>query len=165
MAQRLIDANMLKESVHAHDYVLKDCLNSTDKGMFTVGIMQAIDEQPTIDAVPLDGSFLKMSKGDYLIYNRHWLYEHFDMEMEIQRSAMKSMGYEPALKDAQPHWIPCNERLPEDDRSKVVTLANGNAEVGYYSNGDWWCVGDKVTLENPTVIAWMPLPESYKVKK
>jgi len=50
--QRLIDANALKESVHAHDYVLKDCLNSTDKGMFTVGIMQAIDEQPTIDAVP-----------------------------------------------------------------------------------------------------------------
>ena len=49
--QRLIDADALKESVHAHDYVLKDCLNSTDKGMFTVGIMQAIDEQPTIDAV------------------------------------------------------------------------------------------------------------------
>ena len=53
MVQRLIDANALKESVHAHDYVLKDCLNSTDKGMFTVGIMQAIDEQPTIDAEPV----------------------------------------------------------------------------------------------------------------
>ena len=63
--------------------------------------------------------------------------------------------------DAEPHWIPCSERLPEDDRSKVVTLANGNAEVGYYSNGDWWCVGDKLTLENPTVIAWMPLPKPY----
>ena len=50
---RLIDADALKESVHAHDYVLKDCLNSTDKGMFTVGIMQAIDEQPTIDAEPV----------------------------------------------------------------------------------------------------------------
>ena len=67
--------------------------------------------------------------------------------------------------DAEPHWIPCNERLPEDDRSKVVTLANGNAEVGYYSNGDWWCVGDKVTLENQTVIAWMPLPKPYEVEK
>lgn len=66
--------------------------------------------------------------------------------------------------DAEPHWIPCSERLPEDDRSKVVTLANGNAEVGYYSNGDWWCVGDKFTLENPTVIAWMPLPKPYEVE-
>ena len=67
------------------------------------------------------------------------------------------------IVDIEPHWIPCSERLPEDDRSKVVTLANGNAEVGYYSNGDWWCVGDKFTLENPTVIAWMPLPKPYEV--
>lgn len=66
--------------------------------------------------------------------------------------------------DAEPHWIPCSERLPEDDRSKVVTLANGNAEVGYYSNGDWWCVGDSFRLENPTVIAWMPLPDPYEVE-
>jgi hypothetical protein len=67
--------------------------------------------------------------------------------------------------DTEPHWTPCSERLPEDDRSKVVTLANGNAEVGYYSNGDWWCVGDKVTLENQTVIAWMPLPKPYEVEQ
>jgi hypothetical protein len=59
-------------------------------------------------------------------------------------------------------WIPVSERLPDDDRTKVVTLANGNAEAGYYSNGDWWCVGDSITLENPTVIAWMPLPEPYQ---
>ena len=69
------------------------------------------------------------------------------------------------IVDIEPHWIPCSEQLPEDDRSKVVTLANGNAEVGYYSNGDWWCVGDKVTLENQTVIAWMPLPKPYEVKE
>jgi hypothetical protein len=64
--------------------------------------------------------------------------------------------------DAETMWIPCSERLPDDDRSKVVTLANGNVEAGYYSNGDWWCIGDSISLENPTVIAWMPLPEKYK---
>ena len=65
------------------------------------------------------------------------------------------------LPSAQPEkrWIPCSERLPDDDRTKVVTLANGNAEAGYYSNGDWWCIGDTISLENPIVIAWMPLPE------
>ena len=68
------------------------------------------------------------------------------------------------LPSAQ-QWIPCSERLPDDDRTKVVTLANGNAEAGYYSNGDWWCVGDSIALENPTVIAWMPLPEPYEVEK
>ena len=67
--------------------------------------------------------------------------------------------------DAEPHWIPCSEMLPKDDRSKVVTLANGNTEVGYYSNGDWWCVGDSFRLENQTVIAWMPLPEPYEVEE
>lgn len=65
--------------------------------------------------------------------------------------------------EVTPKWIPCSERLPDDDRTKVVTLANGNAEAGYYSNGDWWCVGDSISLENPTVIAWMPLPEPYEV--
>ena len=59
-------------------------------------------------------------------------------------------------------WIPCSERLPDDDRTKVVTLANGNAEAGYYSNGDWWCVGDSISLENPAVIAWMQLPMPYE---
>jgi len=67
--------------------------------------------------------------------------------------------------DVKPTWIPCSERLPEDDRTKVVTLANGNAEAGYYSNGDWWCVGDSINLENPKVIAWMPLPKPYEVDK
>ncbi len=67
--------------------------------------------------------------------------------------------------DAVPQWIPCSERLPEDDRTKVVTLANGNTEAGYYSNGDWWCIGDSIALENPTVIAWMPLPKPYEVEE
>jgi len=65
----------------------------------------------------------------------------------------------------EPQWIPCSERLPDDDRTKVVTLANGNVEAGYYSNGDWWCIGDTIALENPTVIAWMPLPEPYKAER
>lgn len=82
-------------------------------------------------------------------------------------------GYEIAIElikrqptiDIEPQWIPCSEMLPKDDRSKVVTLANGNTEVGYYSNGDWWCIGDSFRLENPTVIAWMPLPKPYEVKE
>ena len=67
--------------------------------------------------------------------------------------------------EIEPQWIPCSERLPDDDRTKVVTLANGSAEAGYYSNGDWWCVGDSINLENPKVIAWMPLPKPYEVDK
>lgn len=53
MGQRLIDANALMETIKAHDYPLRDYFNSTDSGMFTFGIQQAVDEQPTVDAVPI----------------------------------------------------------------------------------------------------------------
>lgn len=79
-------------------------------------------------------------------------------------SIMMTIQEQPTI-DAEPQWIPCSEMLPKDDRSKVVTLANGNTEVGYYSNGDWWCIGDSFRLENPTVIAWMPLPKPYEGDK
>ena len=48
---RLIDADKLMETIKAHHYplVVKG-LNTTDYGMFTIGIQQAVDEQPTVDA-------------------------------------------------------------------------------------------------------------------
>ena len=139
-----------------------------------LALQEALNKVPTVDAVPLDGSFLKMSKGDYLIYKRHWLYEHFDMEMEIQRSAMKSMGYEPALKDAQPHWIPCSDRLPEEPFGCLVTVWDTDpVTMDEFENilpyfvgwdGEQWNDGDG--LQCPfEVIAWMPLPKPYEVKE
>lgn len=50
---RPIDADALKETVHRQHYRLSNAINTTDHGMFTIGIDQAIDEQPTIDAVPV----------------------------------------------------------------------------------------------------------------
>lgn len=106
--QRLIDTqdafNVLSDYYHH---------NSATQHL---ALQEALNKVPTVDAVPLDGSFLKMSRGDYLIYKRHWLYEHFDQEIDIQRSAMKSMGYEYVGKntDAVRHgkWI--DEGQPDD---------------------------------------------------
>ena len=70
-------------------------------------------------------------------------------------------------------WIPVNERLPEDYQRVLVTVVryNGNKIVRvaeYYNrnngkgtfqikeNDEQWEVGEKGLL------AWMPLPESYK---
>ena len=146
--RRLIDADALKR-----DLVKNGFRNDVDMMM----TLETINNAPTIDAVPLDGSFLKMSMGDYLIYNRHWLYEHFDMEMDIQRSAMKSMGYEPAIKDAEPHWIPCSERLPDALDSVLVTSTGGHVYISYIVHGEFEYGGE--------VIAWMPLPKPYEVKE
>ncbi|HWS31039.1 MAG TPA: hypothetical protein VN512_13115 [Clostridia bacterium] len=47
--QRLIDANALMDVIRQHDYPLAQKHGSVDNGMFTLGIQQAVDEQPTID--------------------------------------------------------------------------------------------------------------------
>lgn len=50
---RLIDADALKEIISGNSYILRDSINSMNFGMFWNGIEQAIDESPTIDAVPV----------------------------------------------------------------------------------------------------------------
>ena len=52
---RLIDADALKELICEHVYQVQDAWNSRDYGMFwTGGIEKAIDDAPTIDAVPVE---------------------------------------------------------------------------------------------------------------
>ena len=50
---RLIDADTLMDVIRQHEYRLATKQGSIDYGMFTLGIQQAVDEQPTIDAVPV----------------------------------------------------------------------------------------------------------------
>lgn len=52
-------------------------------------------------------------------------------------------------------WIPCSERLPEKHGGYLVT-----AKEGYVSTALW--VGSNEYWKN--VIAWMPLPEVYKLE-
>ena len=86
---------------------------------------------------------------------------------------------------AEPHWIPVTERLPEEEdsifaryygtdrwkkamfrkksREVIVTsvFENGelHTEVAHTTDGKWY-VG--VNVVPRTVLAWMPLPEPYK---
>lgn len=56
---RLIDAEELKKCICENSYLLRDEINSTDRGMFTNGIVQCIDEQPTIILAQRKGVWLK----------------------------------------------------------------------------------------------------------
>lgn len=51
--KRLIDANALMDVIRQHEYRLATKQGSIDYGMFTLGIQQAVDEQSTINAVPV----------------------------------------------------------------------------------------------------------------
>lgn len=67
-------------------------------------------------------------------------------------------------------WIPCSERLPEEDGQYLITVKYKHvdgyddiyAEHGEWADGRWdmFCFGHCGEVEN--IIAWMPLPEPYK---
>ena len=46
---RPIDANALMDTIRQHEYQLAAQRGTVDYGMFTIGIQQAVDEQPTIN--------------------------------------------------------------------------------------------------------------------
>ena len=45
---RLIDTDELMSIIKANDYLLSSHINSTDRGMFTIGIQQAVDMCETV---------------------------------------------------------------------------------------------------------------------
>lgn len=71
--------------------------------------------------------------------------------------------------EAEPHWIPCSERLPEEKGEYLVT----------YHPCYWDDVKDEIRVgidtfrgrttwakkKHQRVIAWMPMPEPYEVKE
>lgn len=55
-------------------------------------------------------------------------------------------------------WIPCSERLPEEDGIYLVTVnfLNDRPTFADFMNGRW------ITHMDDNVLAWMPLPDIYK---
>lgn len=72
-----------------------------------------------------------------------------------------------AVESLGDKWIPCDERLPDENGRYLATGTKDTVFIAEYvtvtDNGKlvnrWWrvCSGTKA---NPT--AWMPLPEGYK---
>lgn len=54
-------------------------------------------------------------------------------------------------------WIPCSERLPDNDESVLISNSHGVTKA-------WWngrCWTSIAIKKYKTVTAWMPLPEPY----
>ena len=75
-----------------------------------------------------------------------------------------------ALKETQ--WIPCSERLPEEEEYILLSFANYTGlDIGRYENdgeNDKFYPGDDEETyahDGLVVNAWMPLPEPYREEK
>lgn len=78
----------------------------------------------------------------------------------------------PSVTPQPTRWIPCSERLPEEEGWYLVTIQNDKTEKRRTEN-DLFAIGiaeaHKLTPykfckdgHRQTVIAWMPVPEPYK---
>lgn len=68
----------------------------------------------------------------------------------------RTLETQPAV-DAEPHWIPCSERLPEKDGYYLTTTCYRQVYCDFWNEDNF----DRTEM----VIAWMPLPEPYEGKE
>ena len=79
-----------------------------------------------------------------------------------------------ALLPPAQQWIPCSERLPDEDDVYLVTIHPNyvpqeckQVDCMYYFKGEWWWLNEKTEWEKwpDPIIAWMSLPEPYEVER
>ena len=92
-------------------------------------------------------------------------------DKNLLSEAMEKLArYEDAEeKDRLGQWIPCSERLPEEEEYILLSFANYTGlDIGRYENdgeNDKFYPGDEeetYASYGLIVNAWMPLPEPYR---
>ena len=61
-------------------------------------------------------------------------------------------------------WIPITEKLPEEEQQVLISCANGYVTYDFFRDGQFETFNDDNVEDEEKVLAWMPLPEPYKVE-
>lgn len=92
------------------------------------------------------------------------LEEHCETECIVPCTFMEALEAVPSAEAVQ-RWIPCSERLPEEGEYLLVCDEDGDIELGYYEDGNWYWLAEAIsdyTTRYYGCVAWMPLPEPWK---
>ena len=98
-----------------------------------------------------------------------WIAE-FELEDGDTMPEHMDLNYMGAKIDfhCRPMWIPVSERLPEENKTVIASTEYGVfPEARYTEEWGWeWAyeAGADYWVELNDVIAWMPLPETYKAE-
>ena len=98
-----------------------------------------------------------------------WAKERLE-ELPSAQPEVLAHGEGELIAQPEPHWIPCSERLPEENGQYLITVrykhVDGYEDV-YAEHGDWcdgnwdmFCFGHCGEVES--ILAWMPLPAPYR---
>ena len=91
------------------------------------------------------------------------------MEIKAYTDILEGVKEQPTIEPEQKkgRWIPCSEKLPEDEQIVLVTYKTTDRlhMCQYHEDGSrnqWYSFNDMCRAHNNVVAAWMPLPEPYK---
>ena len=94
---------------------------------------------------------------------REYIDEYKELDMQgvhnlkwcAMMDALELVERQPKVGD----WIPCSERLPEDELDAEITYRGGMRGVGFYMGGYWRSTATGMAID---VIAWKEPSEPWK---
>lgn len=75
--------------------------------------------------------------------------------------AMPNM-YNMCRRSTSQQWIPCSERLPDEDVDVLIYLYEGVPFIAWVDSKGRWCTEDFDIAKEDEPIAWIPLPQPYR---
>ena len=112
---------------------------------------------------------MRLIDADALI---KWLDNYYDSEKFTVGHIYNMIKDMPTI-EAEPQWIPCSERLPEEGHDVLITkkpfkikgyeqeVIKAKRSVDPRSGKIEWWSPEFGALKDKAVLAWMPLPEPY----
>lgn len=102
----------------------------------------------------LTESSAQLADKDYLIQQQSDEIERLRRDVKKQQEKMFE------LAKRLPHWVSCEERLPEVGELVVIIDDDGHANTATLSAmGGWWLSNSNDFFPMSRILYWMPLPD------